>query len=175
MTTAKSNNAMDIPAASAFTSSPLRNRIHVELSAPVSEVWTLIGNLARFPEYSFGIERVEAQVDSSGACTEYVCHFKPREEGGEIIVHRERIRWYEPNRGWASIAEEGNAFGLTDSLTLVTLEPKGQGTILTWSQHYDARDIEIMKAEFDQALFSDIGENVVRRFGGVVVERYVEK
>ena len=33
----------EVPAASDFTSSPLRNRIRLELEAPVSEVWELIG------------------------------------------------------------------------------------------------------------------------------------
>ncbi|MGH9198363.1 MAG: SRPBCC family protein, partial [Acidimicrobiia bacterium] len=49
-----------VPPVSSFTTSPLRNRMRVELKAPVTEVWSLIGNLARFPEYSSGLERVEA-------------------------------------------------------------------------------------------------------------------
>ena len=168
------NNAVDVPVASTFTSSPLRNRIRVELKAPISSVWALIGNLNRFPEYSFGLEKVEAKEDSSGKCTEYLCHFKPQEEGRERILHRELMRWYEPNRGFASMAEEGNAFGLTNSLTLVTFEPSKDGTIVTWDQYYDAGDLDMNKEVFDQAL-ADIGENLVRRFGGKLIERYVEK
>jgi hypothetical protein len=168
------NDTTNVPLASTLTSSPLRNRLRVELKAPISDVWALIGKLARFPEYSFGLEKVEAKVDSSGNCTEYVCHFKPQEEGGEGIVHREIMHWYEPNRGFASMAEEDNAFGLTNSLTLVALEPSKDGTILTWDQYYDAGDLDMNKAVFDEAL-GDIGENLVRRFGGKVVERYVEK
>lgn len=163
-----------VPSASSLTSAPLRNRIRVELKAPVSEVWALIGNLGRFPEYSSGLERVVAKKDSSGALTEYVCHFKPREEGGESISHRELIRWYEPNRGYASSGEEGNAFGLTNALNLVTVEPSKGGTILTWDEYYDAQDLDMSRAEFDQAL-ADIGENLVRRFGGAVVTRYVDR
>jgi hypothetical protein len=168
------NNSMNIPVASTFTSSPLRNRIRVELKAPVSDVWALIGTLNRFPEYSFGLEQVESKEDSSGTCTEYVCYFKPQEQGGERIVHRELMRWYEPNLGFASIAEEGNAFGLTNSLTLVILEPSKQGTILTWEQYYDAGDIDMNREVFDQALV-DICENLVRLFGGQMIERYLEK
>jgi len=174
MATSKTNKSIEIPAASTFTSSPLRNQIRVELNAPVSAVWALIGDLTRFPEYSLGLERVEAKVDTGGLCTEYICHFKPPEEGGERIVHREIMRWYEPNRGWASIAEEDNAFGLTNSLTLVALEPQEQGTMMRWSQYYDGGALDMNKAVFDQAL-TDIAENLIRRFGGKVVERYVEK
>jgi hypothetical protein len=174
MTPSKSNDTTNVPVVSTFTSSPLRNQIRVEFKAPLSEVWALLGNLARYPEYSSGLEKVEAKVDSSGACTEYVCHFKPPEEGGERVLHREIIRWYEPNCGYASSAEEGNVFGLTNSITLMTVEPSKEGTIMTWSQYYDAQDLDMSKVVFDQAL-ADIGENLVRRFGGRVLERYVEK
>jgi hypothetical protein len=54
-----------VPSASEFTSSPLRNRLRLELDAPVSEVWELLGDLSRFPEYSVGLERVER---ATGAC-----------------------------------------------------------------------------------------------------------
>ena len=42
-----------LPSASEFTSSPLRNRVRVELDAPVSEVWELMGDLSRYP----GVQR----------------------------------------------------------------------------------------------------------------------
>jgi uncharacterized membrane protein len=58
-----------VPSASEFTSSPLRNRLRVELDAPVAEVWDLIGDLSRFPEYSAGLERVEAELDESGSAS----------------------------------------------------------------------------------------------------------
>ncbi len=163
-----------VPSASSFTTTPLRNRIRVELKAPVSEVWALIGNLSRFPEYSSGLERVEPKVASNGTLTEFVCHFKPREEGGESISHREIIRWYEPNCCYASSAEEGNAFGLTNDLNLVIVESSREGTVLTWDEYYDAPDLGMMRAEYDQA-FADIGEKLVRRFGGRVVTRYVDR
>jgi hypothetical protein len=59
----------EVPSASDFTSSPLRNRIRVELDAPVSEVWELLGDLSRFPEYSEGLERsVSASRGRGGRC-----------------------------------------------------------------------------------------------------------
>lgn len=163
----------DIPTATTFTSAPLHNRLRVELKAPVSEVWALLGDLSRFPEYSAGLERVEVQKNASGRHTGYVCHFRPQEEGGESILHREIIRWYEPNRGFASISEEPNAFGLTNSLTLMALEPSKQGTLVTWAQYYDAADLDMNRAGFDQAL-EDITARLVARFGGRAVERYVD-
>ncbi len=164
----------DVPDVSAFTSSPLRNRIRVELKAPVSEVWALLGNLPRFPEYSSGLSKVDAKEDSSGRCTEYVCHFKPLEEGKESVSERNFIRWYEPNRGYASSGEENNAFRLRNDLNLVILESSKEGTILTWDEYYDAQDVQWNKTGFDQAM-ADIGENLIRRFGGRIIERYVEK
>ena len=157
-----------------FTASPLRNRLRVELAAPVSEVWALIGDLPRFPEYSSGLARVDAVRDSNGALTEYVCHFKPREAGAPGIVERNPIRWYEPNRGYASSGEPGNAFGLRNDLNLVTLEPSERGTLLTWDEYYDGQDLDMLRSEFDHA-FADAAEHLVRRFGGKVLERYVEQ
>ena len=105
----RSNSTMHtdgpVPNAASFTSAPLRNRIRVELKAPVPNVWALMGDLTRYPEYSSGLERVEVKKDSSGMLTEYVCRFKPQEEGGESVLHRELMRWYQPNRGYASISE----------------------------------------------------------------------
>lgn len=112
-----------LPNAATFTPAPLRNRIQVALNAPIAEVWALVGDHGRFPEYSAGLDRVDLKRSSNGTPTEYVCHFKPQQEGGEGVSHRELIRWYEPNRGYASSAEEPNTFGLTNALTLVTLEP----------------------------------------------------
>jgi hypothetical protein len=153
-------------------SSPLRNRLRLRLAAPVSDVWELVGNLSRFPEYSQGLDKVDAEVTGGGACTGYVCHFKPMGEGEEGVIHRERMSWYAAPRGWASIADEENPFGLSNSLTVVTLEPADGETQLTWAQYYEAQDAEMMQAVFDEAL-ADIGQNLTRRFGGEIVDRSV--
>jgi hypothetical protein len=155
-------------------SAPLRNRLRVRLNAPTNEVWAVVGDLSRFPEYSHGLDRVDAEVNASGACTGYVCHFKPMQEGAQGFVHHERMRWFEPLRGWASIADEDNPFGLIDSLTLVTVEPSDRGTVLTWDQCYDAKDLDVMRAVFDEAL-EDIEANLIRIFEGDVVERFVDQ
>jgi carbon monoxide dehydrogenase subunit G len=164
---ARSREAMSQP--STLTNAPLRNRLRVALEAPVAEVWSLIGDLRRFPEYSAGLERVEVKGN-----TEYVCHFKPQEPGAPALAHREVIRWFEPNHGFASRAEEPNAFGLTNAVTVVTLQPAADGTTLAWEQYYDAADLAMNKQAFDQAL-ADIGERLVAKFGGRVVERFVQK
>lgn len=159
--------------AAKFTAAPLRNRLRVELGAPVSEVWALLGDLTRFPEYSSGLERVDAINDSEGALTQYVCHFRPVEEGAPGITHLELVRWYEPERGYASSGEEGNVFGLRNDLNLVTLEPSKDGTLLTWDEYYDSEDLDMSRASYDEAL-ADIAANLIRRFGGRLVERYVD-
>src|SRR5262245_47718574 len=151
----------------------LRNRVRVALKAPVTEVWALVGDFPRLPEYSSGLERVDASKDARGAFTEYVCHFKPASEGGASIAHREFVRWYEPCRGYASSGETGNVFGLTNDLNLVGLEAASEGTVLTWEEYYDADDLNESKASYDQALV-DIAQNLIHRFGGAILERFVE-
>jgi len=160
------------PTTATLTPAPLRNRIRVELAAPPSEVWTLIGDLSRFPEYSAGLERVDATLDSAGRCTEYLCHFRPMEPGEPGIADRNVMRWYEPAAGYASSGKD-SAFGLIDDLNLVTIEPSLAGTLLTWDEYFDADDLAGMRVSFDQAM-ADIAERLVARFGGRLRERFVE-
>ena len=54
------------------------------------------------------------------------------EEGGQETVPSVKLVWYEPNKGWASLDEEPNAFGLQQSLTLITLEARDNKAILNW-------------------------------------------
>ncbi len=152
-----------------YTVAPLRNRIRVDLAASVADVWELMGDLRRFPEYSAGLERVDVETDGTGALEGYVCHFKPRQQGGEPIAHREVIRWYEPERGYASTAAEPELFGQSNALAVMTLEACAAGTRMTYDMYYDAVDLAFTTADIDQA-FADIGARLVARFGGGVVE-----
>jgi hypothetical protein len=161
-----------VPSASEFTSSPLRNRIRVELEAPVPEVWELLGDLSRFPEYSEGLERVEAVVDDDGRCVEYTCYFKPFEEGAAGAVSRDVMKWYEPNRGYLSL-EVGGTWGGRSTVALTTLDPIPQGTRVNFDMYFDAEDLDAAKANLDDALV-DIAENLIARFRGSVTEHYVE-
>jgi hypothetical protein len=162
-----------VPSASDFTSSPLRNRIRVELDAPVSEVWELVGDLSRFPEYSAGLERVEATLDDDGRCVEYTCYFKPLEDEMEHAVSRDLMKWYEPNRGYLSVETEAS-WGGGGTVAVTTLDPIPRGTRLTSDMHFDADHLEAARSQLDEAL-GDIAENLIRRFGGTLTERYVEQ
>ena len=88
-------------------------RLRIELDAPVADVWGLMGDLSRFPEYSVGLKRVDATLDEEGRCVEYTCHFK-RIDGNDGAVSRDVMKWYEPNRGTCR------------SKSRATREPKGR-------------------------------------------------
>lgn len=159
------------PAIATLTPAPLRNRIRAELEAPPTEVWALIGDLARLPEYSEGLKRVDPTLASDGRCTEFVCHFKPVAEGQPGVVDRNVVRWYEPGQGYASSGTPGNPFRLSQDLNFVTLQPASGGTLLTWDAYFEAEDVEAMRASFDQAL-ADIADRLIARFGGRLIERF---
>ena len=54
-TTQTSSAATAAPSASEFTASPLRNRLRLELDAPVSEVWELLSAISPgFPSTASG-------------------------------------------------------------------------------------------------------------------------
>jgi hypothetical protein len=161
-----------VPSASNFTSIPLRNRLRLELEAPVSEVWELMGDLSRFPEYSEGLERVDATVDEEGRCTEYTCYFKPVEEGAEGAVSRDVMKWYEAERGYLSVEVDGDS-GTETTVAFMTVSPIPGGSRVTFDMHYDAEDLDAMKAHMDE-VFADMARRLIDRFGGKVIERYVE-
>jgi hypothetical protein len=168
-----SSGSNEVPSPGEFTSSPLRNRIRVELDAPVSDVWELIGDLSRFPEYSSGLERVEAKQDDDGRCIEYTCYFKPLEEGSEGALSRDVMKWYQPNRGYLSVEVEAS-WGGGNTVALTTLDPIPRGTRATYNVHFDADDLGAAKTQLDEALV-DIAEHLIARFGGRVTDRYVEQ
>ena len=172
-TTQTHRDSRAVPSASEFTSIPLRNRLRVELDAPVSEVWDLLGDLSRFPEYSAGLERVDAKLDDDGHCVEYTCYFKPAEAGAEGAVSRDVMKWYERNRGYLSVEVDGS-WGGGNTVALTTLDRIPAGTRVTLDMHFDAEDLDAMKAHMDQEVFADIAANLIARFGGKVTERYVE-
>jgi hypothetical protein len=159
-----------IPSPATLTGAPLRHRLRVELTAPIPDVWALVGSHTRLPEYSAGIESVE--VETQGATRARVCRFRAP-DGGTGPTLRERIRWEAPNRGYATSADPDNAFGLANSLSLVTIEPAKDGTLLTWQEFYDNADLATARASFDDGL-ADIGARLVARFGGRVLERYID-
>ena len=155
----------------AMTPAPLRNRLRIALRAPVAEVWELIGDVRRMPEYSAGLERVAPVVDAAGKCTEYVCYFRRDAGGTDGLVHRAIVQWLDPMTGYASRAEPGNAFGLRDDLNLVTVAPCAAGTLLTWDEYFESADVATGQTSYDQA-FAGIAAQLIRRFGGHLVELY---
>ena len=161
-----------VPKTTTFTSAPLRHRLRVQLDAPVAAVWALVGAHAHLPEYSAGIASVA--IEDGPQTRVRVCHFHPEPGATEGVSLRERIRWEASNAGYATSAEPDNVFGLTNDLTLVTLATSSGGTLFTWEQYYDAPDLAMMRASFDDGL-RDIGERLVARFGGRIVERFVEQ
>lgn len=86
---------------------------------------------------------------------------------------REQIRWEAKDVGYATTAEPGNAFGLIDNLSLVTVTPAPSGTLLTWEEYYDSADLPASRASFDDGL-ADIAARLIARFSGRVLERYVD-
>ena len=156
------------PYVTALATAPLRHRLRLELDAAPEEVWRLVGNHTRFPEYSAGIARVEVAPDGKSR----TCYFRGP-DGGEAIALTERIRWEKPNVGYSASAEPGNAFGLTDDLSLVTLTPTPKGTQFTWEQHYNNQDLPMARASFHEGLV-DISQRLIARFGGRVLETYID-
>lgn len=169
--------AETLPPPEKFVKSQLRNSITLELNAHASEVWKTVGDPAKMPEYSRGLEKVEIKRNEKGQPESYMCVFKKTEPGAEQIKHTAKIVWCNENQGWASVDEEPNAFGLKESLTLVTLEEKNGTTILKWQMHFNADTEEMLRMNIEslkEALNKDIANNLLKKFGGRVLENLPE-
>lgn len=160
------------PNPTSLTSAALRHRIRAALNASVSDVWALVGRHERLPEYAAGIASVEI-LEARGAPRIRVCHFRSPDVAVPGPVLREQIQWEAANVGYATTVEPGNTFGLTNSLSLVRVQPTPEGTLLTWEEYYDNPDLPAARASYDDGL-ADIAERLIARFGGRVLERYVD-
>lgn len=163
---------IELPNPENLTPAPVRHRLRVELDAPVSDVWALVGDHTRMPEYTAGIWSVVLERPASSPGVR-VCHFRGPDGAENGPALREVIRWEAPQVGYASSSEPGNVFGLRDDLSFVTVTPGPSGTTFTWEQRYDGDDLAAMRASFDDA-FEDIGRRLVARFGGRVLERTID-
>lgn len=168
--------SLAFPTADRWVNSPLRNRIKLELNAPIREVWAVVGDPAKILIYSAVINKVETKTDGSGKQTEYTCFYKPCEETGvEEAVHA-KILWHEANKGWAALDEEPNAYGLQQSLLLITVEQQDNKTILSWNMHYDSESNEILQmlpTALEQLLKGEIAQQLIQTFGGTVLDSYL--
>jgi len=135
-----------VPAVSPFTSSSLRNRVRVHLNAPASQILGLLGEASASPSL-----RVE--------------------DGG--VLH-ELVRLYAPGVRYTIGTDTGGGFGATNNLSFVTIEPTSDGTILTWDQHHDGRELDARRTQVETAL-ADIVGCLIRHFGGTVLEHSVDR
>jgi len=165
------NEKTSVPVASSLTTAPLRHRLRIELHAPIPDVWALVGQHTRLPEYSAGISSVELERGADGPPLR-ICQFRSP-DGSAGLRLRERIRWEVPNVGHATTAEAGNPFGLENALEIVTVAATATGTLVSWEEYYDNPDLETARASYDEGL-GDIARRLVERFGGRVLERFTD-
>jgi hypothetical protein len=151
-----------------YSAAPLRNRIVIQLAAPVDEVWDLIGDHRRMPEYSAGIECVDVTADGELR----TCRFRATDQTPSIDL-TERIRWYIPQVGYCASAVEPNPFQLTDDLSIVTVGQTDAGTVFEWAQHFNGEDLAIAVQSFDQGLV-DIAQRLIARFSGDLREHWAQ-
>ena len=158
-----------LPEPSVYTSAPLRNRMQVSLNASVDQVWALVGDHARLPEYSGGIETVTVAPDGSTR----TCRFRALDDTPAIDL-TERIRWEIPRVGYSASAVEPNPFLLTDDLSVVTVSPTDTGTAFGWAQYFHSAGLDAAVQSFDQGL-ADMAERLIAKFGGDLSEHWAQE
>ncbi|WP_420402057.1 hypothetical protein [Flagellimonas sp.] len=173
---AMTNTKVQVPNPSKYVSSPVRNRIKLNLNASLPEVWEMVGKPEHMPHYSAGLEKVDA-LYTAGKCTKFTSHFVPMQGQTEGLKHTEKVVWYENQLGYISRSEEPNNYGYTEGLALVQVSKTEQGTLFSWDIHYNAPDDATlhMNIEAYQMALDNIAANLIKKFGGQVVESYAFK
>lgn len=162
---------MKFPSADKWVTSPQRNGIKIELNASVDEVWQFVANPANVFSDCCGVNSVESKTNDSGRCTEYTINYEA-EDGGEDMVARSAMVWYEPNQGWASLDEEPHPMGFEQSLLLVSIEEKEGKTVLSWNMYYDIANDEMLQmfiTGLEQSLNEEVAQLFIRKFGGRMI------
>lgn len=167
--------AMELPTTQKWVKSPVRNRLVLELDSPVEEVWALVGDPSNMSKYSGGLDSVISKMEN-GKCVQYTCYFKPTKETESGYVHTEEMLWHEENKGWASRSPEPNALGYTDYLSLLTLEDIEGKTKFTWYMtcNHEKKEMIDMNTQGLLQAFDDIGNRLVKKFKGKILENYSE-
>lgn len=165
------SHTMKFPSAERWVSSPLRNGIKIELNASVGEVWKVVINPANIFSNCCGVNSVESKTNDSGKCTEYTINYES-EDGGDDMVARSTMVWYEPGQGWASLDEEPHPMGFEQSLLLVTIEEKEEKAVLNWNMYYDIANDEMLQmfiTGLEQSLNEEVAQLFIQKFGGRMI------
>jgi carbon monoxide dehydrogenase subunit G len=160
--------AAKLPEPSVYTSAPMRNSLRVRLDASIDDVWALVGDHARLPEYSAGIETVATSGDGQS----FTCRFRATDQTPALEL-TQQIRWEIPGVGYSASTVEPNGFLLTDDLGVVTVKADGAGTVVEWAQYYHSSELAAAIASFDEGL-TDIAQQLVARFGGQVTKQWAQ-
>ena len=164
------------PTAGKWVKSPLRNRLKLELNAPINEVWATVGDPAKILTHITGLNKVEMKTDGLGKLTEYTCFYYSSEDSIEAAIEA-KVLWHEAHKGWAALDEEPNDFGFQQSLTLLTVipSPKDSKIIFTWDMHYNNESDEVLQVSIPalgQVLSGEIAPQLINKFGGSILESY---
>jgi len=140
----KDSRAIANIAINQHTSAPLQMTKTAELPVSPEEVFATLADYKAMPEWFPGMSAVT--VDSSNAETEKgegtvrVCSF------GDQSMTEDIVLFDAPGKlGYA--IRDGNFMGMSDHFALVTVEPKNDGSLLSWHQFFNHPDVEAFKAK----------------------------
>ena len=167
----KQKESMGFPTADKWVKSPLRNRLELELNAPINEVWEFAGDPGKILTCISGLNKVEIKTDALGTYTGYTCFYYSSGDSIEATVQAKML-WHQAHKGWASLDDEPNDFGFQQSLSLITFRPKDTGTILSWDMHYNNESDEVLQVSIvslEQVLRGEIAPQLIKKFGGSIL------
>lgn len=150
-----------------LTSSPLQLTKRIQLNAAPDKVFALLERYEEMPKWLNAVQHVQCDRTSAkgtnGIGTQRVCQL----QNGATLT--EAIVGFEPARLIAYSVSNDNPMGVRDHLAVVTTEPSGSGTLLTWRQYFSHPQAEQMVTMVDGML--DAGfQRLAKGYGGGLLE-----
>lgn len=123
----------DAPASS--PSAPLRFELIAEVAVSPEEILPTLLDHERLTAWVPMLRKVHlAERDGSGVCTARECSFIG------MGTLRERITWFDPNRGYGYRVEAG-AVPVKDHEAAFIVEPNGTGSRIICTQHFNWKGV----------------------------------
>lgn len=150
-----------------YTSAPLQITKTVDLPASPETVFATLADYAAMPSWFPGMSAL--RIDSSSARGEgegvvRVCSFGPAQSMTEDIV------LFDAPKKLAYAIRDGNFMGLSGHFALISVEPKGDGSLLTWHQFFNHPDPEAFKVQ-GEAMLDGAFENLLVHYAAISVDR----
>ncbi|MDJ0752808.1 MAG: SRPBCC family protein [Ardenticatenaceae bacterium] len=153
-----------VPDLAHWIQAPLQLEKTAELNWPAACVFDLLADHKKWPRLFPWLTGI--QVDNThaliadGLGARRICHF-----GNGMVLEEVIVSW-DPDRSYAYAGiDDSHPFGMTDHVAVVTCEPVGQQTYLSWVHYFHHPNPPAMREQLKETM-NAVMESLINNCGG---------